>query len=102
MAGGSHTNFDEHAFTVGALSGAGIIAGALGAGIANYRAAQQRRFAYWNAVTLRAALDLSEQLRTREHASLRSKAAIITAQRVTIARLESQLAIAQARSRRRS
>ena len=41
MAGGSHTNFNTSAFTVGAVGGAGLIAGALGAGLANYRAKLQ-------------------------------------------------------------
>jgi hypothetical protein len=102
MAGDSHTNFNESAFSAGAIGGAGLLASALVAGLANYRAELARQRVRWNATALRSALDLSEQMRARDHAALRSKNAIITAQRVTIARLESQLAIAQARSRRRS
>lgn len=102
MTGGSHTNFDERAFSAGALSGAGLLASALGAGLQNYRDLQARRFAAWNASQLRTALDLSEMLRAREHQQLRAKDAVITAQRLTIARLERQQAIARARSLPRS
>lgn len=102
MAGGSHTNFNAEAFGAGAIGGAGLIAGALATGLANYRAQQERRFANWNAAALRSALDLSEALRAREHAALRAKDAVIVAQRLTIARLERQQAIALARSQRRS
>jgi hypothetical protein len=102
MAGGSHTNFDESAFTVGALSGAGILAGALGAGLANYRAAQERKWMAWNATALRGALDLSEALRARELSASRAKDAVIAAQRLTIARLKRQQAIALVRSRQRA
>jgi hypothetical protein len=98
MAGGSHTNFNERAFTVGAVSGAGLLTTALGAGLANYRADQERRWARWNATALRSALDLSEQLRAREHAVSRRKDAVIAAQKLTIARLERERAIARARS----
>jgi hypothetical protein len=41
MAGGSHTNFNQHAFGVGAMSGAGLIATALASGVANARATQR-------------------------------------------------------------
>jgi hypothetical protein len=101
MAGGSHTAFDEQAFTVGAVAGVGTLAGALGAGLANYRAVQARRYANWNATALRGALDLSELLREREHTASRAKDAIIAAQRLTIARLERQQAIALVNNRRR-
>lgn len=102
MAGGSHTNFDEGAFTAGAVGGAGLLAGALAQGLANYRAQQERKWSNWNVTALRSALDLSEALRAREHAALRAKDAVIAAQRLTIARLERQKAIALARSQRRS
>ena len=101
MAGGSHTNFNADSFSTGAVAGAGLLASALGAGLANYRAQQERKWAGWNATALRGALDLSEALRAREHAALRSKNAIIAAQRVMIARLESELVIERARSLRR-
>jgi hypothetical protein len=39
MTGGSHTNFNTASFTTGALSGAGALASAHGAGFANFRAA---------------------------------------------------------------
>lgn len=101
MAGGSHTNFNEQAFTVGAVSGAGLLAGAVGAGLANYRAAQDRKWSAWNVTALRGALDLSEALRAREQAASRAKSAVIAAQRSTIARLEREKAIALVRSRPR-
>lgn len=99
MAGGSHTDFDTGAFSTGAVAGAGLIAGALAQGLVNYRAQQERRWANWNVTALRGALDLSEALRSREQTALRSKNAIIVAQRVTIARLESELVIERARAR---
>jgi hypothetical protein len=43
MAGDSHTNFDQQAFTVGAIGGAATIAGAIGAGICNLAAARRAR-----------------------------------------------------------
>jgi hypothetical protein len=43
MAGGSHTNFDTSAFTVGAIGGAATIAGALAAGVSNLAAARRER-----------------------------------------------------------
>ena len=87
-AGDSHTNFDATAFGVGAVAGATTIAGALGAGLANVRAERQA-FASWGEKQLRAALDLSEALRGREHR-------IIRAQRITIARLERERATVRA------
>jgi hypothetical protein len=43
MAGGSHTDFDQAAFTIGAIGGAAAIAGAIGVGIRNFQAQRQRR-----------------------------------------------------------
>jgi hypothetical protein len=43
MTGGSHTNFDTSAFTVGAIGGAATIAGAVAAGVANIAAARRER-----------------------------------------------------------
>lgn len=68
--GGSHTNFDSAAFTVGAVGGAISIAGALGAGIQNYRAAQAERWMNWTIEQLRAALECSEALRYDVHCRL--------------------------------
>ncbi|MGY3356423.1 hypothetical protein ACVWZK_003086 [Bradyrhizobium sp. GM0.4] len=65
-AGGSHTSFNTEAFTVGAVSGAGILAGALAQGFQNYRAQQRDRWADWNLDQLRLALDLSESLRVHD------------------------------------
>ena len=95
MAGGSHTNFDEGAFTAGALGGAGLLASVVGAGIANFREHQRNRRIQLSAATLQHALHLSEALRVRERTA---QDAIIAAQRLTIARLESERAIARVRS----
>ncbi|MCC8962470.1 hypothetical protein H8A95_09125 [Bradyrhizobium sp. Pear76] len=89
MVGGSHTNFNAGAFTAGAVGGALTIAGAIGAGIANVRAQRQAAFADWNERQLRAALNLSEALRAREHR-------INQAQQLTIARLQREHAVARA------
>jgi len=43
MAGGSHTDFDQAAFTVGAIGGAAAIAGAIGVGIRNFQAQRRER-----------------------------------------------------------
>ncbi|MEH2536479.1 hypothetical protein [Bradyrhizobium sp. AZCC 1699] len=89
MAGGSHTNFESTAFSVGAVAGAATIAGALGAGLADLRAQRAAANAGWREHQLRAALELSELLRRREHRVNR-------AQRITIARFERERAIARA------
>ncbi|CUT11469.1 hypothetical protein BF49_2549 [Bradyrhizobium sp.] len=68
--GGSHTNFDPTAFTVGAVGGALSIAGALAAGVENYTKAQRRSWSDWTVEQLRAALDCSEALRFRAHLDL--------------------------------
>jgi hypothetical protein len=95
MAGDSHTNFNAAAFTVGAVGGAATIAGALGAGLANLRAAQAGRWEGWTIQHLIAALELSEALREDDQRIKR-------AQSITIARLRSQRAIERAHSLQRS
>lgn len=67
-AGGSHTNFDSSAFTVGAVGGALSIAGALAAGVQNYTRSQ--RWDGWTIEQLRRALDCSEALRYRGYCDL--------------------------------
>jgi hypothetical protein len=89
MSGDSHTNFNATAFTVGAVGGALTIAGALGAGLANVRSQRQVAFAGWRGDKLRAALELSEAFRAREHR-------IMLAQRITIARFERECATERA------
>jgi hypothetical protein len=84
-AGGSHTNFDTAAFSVGAIGGAATIAGAIGAGWQNYRAACADRWASWTIGQLRAALDCSELMRYGLHCDL-------NAANQRIADLERQLA----------
>lgn len=59
----SHTNFDTSAFTASAVAGAASLAGALGAGLANYSAAQQDQWSQWTIEQLRAALNCSEAMR---------------------------------------
>jgi hypothetical protein len=95
VSGDSHTNFDAGAFTVGALGGAATIAGALGAGLANLRAAQARRWESWTVTQLIAALELSEALRENDHRIKRARS-------ITIARLRSQRAIERAHCLQRS
>ncbi len=95
MAGDSHTNFDATAFTAGAVGGAATIAAALGAGLANLRAAQDRRWEGWNVQQLITALELSEALRVHDQRIKR-------AQSITIERLRSQRSIERARSLRRN
>lgn len=61
-SGGSHTNFNETAFTAGAVSGAGIIVGAMVAGLRNASAVRRN----WNvqvAVSVRD--DIIAQLQRR-------------------------------------
>jgi hypothetical protein len=89
MATDSHTNWNPTTFSVGAVGGAAMIAGALGAGLANVRAQRQAAFSRWNEDQLLAALELSEALRANEHRIMR-------AQRITIARLERERATARA------
>jgi aconitase B len=63
MAGGdSHTGFDSGAFTVGAVSGVGVFAGALGAGIANARQSSWDRF---NRKALTAGIEVTEARHNR-------------------------------------
>lgn len=62
MAGGSHTDFDSGAFTLGAAGGAATIAGAMVAGWQNYRAAQADRWHGWNAEQMRRALDYTDSM----------------------------------------
>lgn len=101
-AGGSHTNFDTTAFSVGAVAGASTLAGAVGAGIQNYRAAQQQRhWVSWTIAELRGALDLSESFRRRERRLIEEQRLTIAAQARTIADLNRQIRTATARATKR-
>jgi hypothetical protein len=102
MAGGSHTNFNTASFTTGALSGAGALASALGAGFANFRAAQAQRretWAGWTIKQLRRALDLSEAFRWKTYTELQEAVDTIAERDRTIADLRRQLKTAMANSR---
>jgi len=66
VVGGSHTNFDTAGFSAGAMTGAGLVAASLAAGVANLRR-QRKGFARLNYDQLLAALMLSEGLREHEH-----------------------------------
>lgn len=57
MAGGSHTNFNEQAFGLGAAAGSLTLASAFGAGLANYRAQSRARYERMNQDAIYAALD---------------------------------------------
>ncbi len=65
--GGSQTNFDPDGFTLGAVAGSAMIAGAIGRGIANLKRRREGEFASWSEPAVRAALDLSEAFRASEH-----------------------------------
>ena len=84
-AGGSHTNFDSAAFSVGAVGGAAALGSALALGFANYRQAQRDRWAGWTVAQLQAALDCSETMRFAVHDEL-------NATKARVAELERQLA----------
>jgi hypothetical protein len=101
MAGDSHTNWNPTAFTVGAVGGAAMIAGALGVSIANLRAARETDYLSWTAEMLRRALRLSELFRARELEQLRDAVETIAERDRTIADLTCQLRIEQARAARR-
>jgi uncharacterized protein HemX len=102
MAGGSHTAFDTGAFTTGALSGAGVLASAFGAGLTRFRETQARRWTGWTIEQLRAALECSELFRARERETSQALRRVIETQRTQIARLERELATERAHNRRRS
>ena len=84
-AGGSHTNFDSGAFSVGAVGSAAALAGALAAGFQNYRQAQRDRWANWTVAQLQSALDCSETMRFAVHNEL-------NATKARVVELERQLA----------
>lgn len=67
MAGGSHVDFNTHAFGVGAISGAGLIASALASGVANARATQ-REHAVHRAIAERDAMIIALQRRNAAQA----------------------------------
>ena len=97
MNGGSHTNFDAAAFTVGAAGGALSIAGALIAGARNCAIAAEANYDAWDREEARTGLYLSEQLRARDHALLLRTAAELHAARGRIASLERDNAVMRAR-----
>ena len=68
--GGSHTNFDAAAFGPGAVGGALTLGGALAAGVANFRAAQQARYEDWTVEQLVAAVRYSELMRAQDQITL--------------------------------
>ncbi len=57
MAGGSHTNFDEQAFGLGAAAASLTLASAFWAGLANYRAQSRAHYQRLHRDALYAALD---------------------------------------------
>jgi hypothetical protein len=63
----SHTAFDSTAFTVGALSGAGLLAGALVSGLQSVLQANRDACARWTRDQLEKAYNLSEVLRFHKH-----------------------------------
>ncbi|MEH2499559.1 hypothetical protein V1294_006038 [Bradyrhizobium sp. AZCC 1678] len=99
--GGSHAHFDVGAFTTGAAGGALSIAGALVAGIANYRAAVEANYDDWADAKLRAALRYSELMRAREQIMMGRLAQELTAAHDEIARLKRDHAVSAARALKR-
>jgi hypothetical protein len=101
MAGGSHTNFDTAAFSIGAIDGAATLAGALAAGIANLRPTRDTDYLSWTADTLRRALRLSELFRALELEQVQVAVDTIADRDRTIADLTRQLKVERARNARR-
>jgi hypothetical protein len=96
MAGGSHTNFDVGAFSVGAIGGAGVLANALAAGIVNLRRASETDSMAWSVGSLRRALRLSELFRARELEQLRIAVNLIAERDRIIADLQRRIQTDQA------
>lgn len=63
--GGSHTNFNVDALTVGAVGGAASLGAALAAGVQNVQRQRQARTVEQQIHRLRCMLDLSEVLREK-------------------------------------
>lgn len=97
-SGGSHTGFNQSAFTAGAVGGALSIAGALVAGATNAsRRLQEER----NLVSREMALScirFERELREREWSASQT---VIKAQRLTIERMATELACERAITARR-
>ena len=95
MAGGSHTNFNEQAFSVGAVSGAGVLAGAMVAGMRNAAAIRRGRNTL---AAIGARDDIIDQLQRRvdnQRAELGRRNATIMNQSLQIKELEVRLQMAQ-------
>lgn len=97
-SGGSHTGFNQSAFTAGAVGGALSIAGALVAGAANARRLQVEERDLGTREMALACIRIERDIREREW---KASQTVIQAQRVTIARLESELARERAITARR-
>ncbi|WP_256805786.1 glucuronate isomerase [Bradyrhizobium sp. Bra64] len=66
MAGDSHTGFNSVAFTAGALTGAGLLAGALVSGMQAVVQANRAACERWTHDELKTAFNLSELLRYKK------------------------------------
>ncbi|SDG60197.1 hypothetical protein SAMN05216338_1001871 [Bradyrhizobium sp. Rc2d] len=62
----SHTNFNAPAFTAGALTGAGLLAGAVVSGLQSVVQANREACARWTHDELKTAYNLSELLRYKK------------------------------------
>jgi hypothetical protein len=91
MSGGSHTNFDTQAFTVGAVGGALTLAAAVAAGVQSFREASAESYAAWTAQQLRSGLMLSEARRGHELDMLAQALRAIDERDRRIAQLEKTL-----------
>jgi hypothetical protein len=92
----SHTGFNSSAFTVVAIGGAGVLASALAAGIANLRRCRENEYMSWTAAALRRALRVSELFRARELEQLQIAVDMIAERDRTIADLQRQIRTDQA------
>ncbi|MBP1294294.1 MULTISPECIES: hypothetical protein [Bradyrhizobium] len=70
MSGDSHTGFNSTAFTMGALSGAGLVAGAFVGSLQAVVQANREACARWTHNELKTAYNLSELLRFKRNEEL--------------------------------
>ena len=94
-SGDSHTNFDAGAFTVGAVGGAATIAGAVGAGIANFAAARRERSAADAVQSGNGTIRWLQRRVDHQRLELMRRDATIRDQTMTIRELELKLQMSQ-------
>lgn len=103
-SGDSHTGFNSAAFTAGALSGAGLLAGALASGMQAVVQANREACARWTHNELKEAFNLSELLRfkrTEELAELQAEHAELQAENAKLRLLVSSVTVRPLRGQAR-